>query len=268
MIRDKFKKLHNYWGYIILFILLILYIVKGTAELVMKNADLGDLIGDSILNMLLALSINTILRTEGIKSARKTDIFINSLNDHGKIKNEVTSFIDKLPTFVSNKNVERKNKIVKEILLNYAIKEDLFFNNDIVYYKTLTREEKKAWKRAKTLKIEMLKVTTLTMAGVSKIKREESLGITESGYKSFNLIYDVVFKVTTVVALGFFVLEPIATSWSSVLWNMVIALLYVVLGFMSFQSAYDFMLNDFRANYVKYPTDLLYEFNIQCKREA
>ena len=128
---EKAKEiLSNCFGYIIVGITCVLYILTTVFVLNPSGKTLGQIIGEGILAFCMGVSINHLLSVQGILNAMKTELVDKTMKLYAKTVEKISNIINKLGDWCHKKNLITYKRQRIKILARAGLKYDDCFYED------------------------------------------------------------------------------------------------------------------------------------------
>lgn len=128
---EKVKEiLSNCFGYIIVGITCVLYILTTVFILNPSGKTLGQIIGEGILAFCMGVSINHLLSVQGIINAMKTELVDKTMKLYAKTVEKISVIINKLGDWCHKKNLITYKRQRIKILARAGLKYDDCFYED------------------------------------------------------------------------------------------------------------------------------------------
>lgn len=250
---------------IFLVIFIVFYVTKGAFELQVKDADFISIITDIIMGLIIGLTINSLMISMGITSAKDTNLYKNALAKHVETKEKISKIAFKLGSFCNYKNKEEreilKRNYIENYGLNYKLYLDNYYDNEEVYEK-LTKEEKHALKVVEKLKINILTPKVLMTTDTKFHKRDKGF-MSEDEFLRSSVTKKAAYFIIVSFISGYFVLKTLINeeTLGNIFWNLFIITMWLIKGFMSYFDAKEFVYEKLIENGLNRKTELLNEFN-------
>ena len=250
---------------IFLVIFIVFYVTKGAFELQVKDADFISIITDIIMGLIIGLTINSLMISMGITSAKDTNLYKNALAKHVETKEIISKIAFKLGSFCNYKNKEEreilKRNYIENYGLNYKLYLDNYYDNEEVYEK-LTKEEKHALKVVEKLKINILTPKVLMTTDTKFHKRDKGF-MSEDEFLRSSVTKKAAYFIIVSFISGYFVLKTLINeeTLGNIFWNLFIITMWLIKGFMSYFDAKEFVFEKLIENGLNRKTELLNEFN-------
>lgn len=250
---------------IFLVIFIVFYVTKGAFELQVKDADFISIITDIIMGLIIGLTINSLMISMGITSAKDTNLYKNALAKHVETKEIISKIAFKLGSFCNYKNKEEreilKRNYIENYGLNYKLYLDNYYDNEEVYEK-LTKEEKHALKVVEKLKINILTPKVLMTTDTKFHKRDKGF-MSEDEFLRSSVTKKAAYFIIVSFISGYFVLKTLINeeTLGNIFWNLFIITMWLIKGFMSYFDAKEFVYEKLIENGLNRKTELLNEFN-------
>ena len=177
---EKSKEiLTNCFGYIIVCITCILYILTTVFVLNPSGKTLGQIIGEGILAFCMGVSINHLLSVQGILNAKKSEVVDGTMKLYAKTVEKISAIINQLGEWCHKKNnityKRQRIKILARAGLKYC---DCFYEDGTAksfvstYIEEPIVKDKLKLKDKKTRKSEQIRIKNLKRIN-SESKKED-----------------------------------------------------------------------------------------------
>lgn len=140
---EKAKEfLSNCFGYIIVGITCVLYILTAVFILDPTGKTLGQIMGEGILSFCMGVSINHLLGVQGILNGMKTELMDKTMSLYAKTVEKISAIINKLSDWCHNKNCITYERQRTKILARAGLKyKDCFDKEGTAQYLDITCEQ-------------------------------------------------------------------------------------------------------------------------------
>ena len=128
---EKAKEiLFNCFGYIIVFITCLIYILTTIFVITPTGKNIGQIIGDGILAFLVGMAISYLLRVQGIINAMKDELVIKTMGIYATTIENVSGYVNKLDGWCHTKNELTYKQERTKLLARCGLKYDDCFTEE------------------------------------------------------------------------------------------------------------------------------------------
>lgn len=247
---------------VIVFIVLLVYVAKTIASVGVADKSVLAIIADASLAFVFANLISELLRKQGVMRGESSKIYIATMNEYGKIIEEITACIEKLDEWCAKRNERNQKTAVTQLLLSFGIGYDSF----IAGIQNPDENEHKAIKKVRRLRVH--KYTTYELVSeIGSGAEKFSLGITKQEYLKKSSFSGAIIAVICSLIFGYFTLDLIQSfSWGAFIWACAQSAFFLIKGVISYFQAFMFTTDSHR-NRIILKTNLLYEFKNEILKE-
>lgn len=247
----------------------IIYIGYGAFQLsTREDASIVEIIGNISISLFVGIAIALCMRRDGLKSGRRSDIFMEANAEYVATRSRIAPNLDKLSAFciIKNKNdlEEAKRNTIEEAGLNYKAWINGFYKD---YDKEkLTDEQKKALIEVEHIKIERLTSSVLLSdspkMSARKLAKYGRFGKNSEQFLAEKTIGNLATSLMWAIVFGYFTFKFVGDSdtLSQVVWNLFQMILWLTNGVIKYFDARDFMVNEYCETHIVAKTQYLKEF--------
>ena len=251
---------------IVLFLLCAAWLLTGLVVFRLTGKEKEAFIADTIMLLLLGLSINRLCTIMGIKKGKQTDKYISTTNLHGAKVTEAAKDINALVRWCDKENVENKKEEQTKLLIPLGICYEDFIEDKIDYKKFEKRNKflsyisvnrmKKKIKKINHIKLKQVSVDALTTT-ITENTDKFDFGRSEKKYIKSEDRGDIVSKILFYIFLGSLSMDLLINfSYASLILRIVQLVMLLALGAFKYANAYTFIVDEFRAGTIKKINDL------------
>ena len=246
---------------IVLILLCVAWLLTGLVVFRLTGKEKEAFIADTIMLLLLGLSINRLCTIMGIKKGKQTDKYISTTNLHGAKVTEAAKDINALVKWCDKENIENKKEEQTKLLIPLGICYEDFIEDKIDYkkfeksnkflsYISVNRMKKKI-KKIKHIKLKQVSVDALTTT-ITENTDKFDFGRSEKKYIKSEDRGDIVSKILFYVFLGSLSMDLLINfSYASLILRIVQLVMLLALGAFKYANAYTFIVDEFRAGTIK-----------------
>ncbi len=246
---------------IVLFLLCAAWLLTGLVVFRLTGKEKEAFIADTIMLLLLGLSINRLCTIMGIKKGKQTDKYISTTNLHGAKVTEAAKDINALVRWCDKENVENKKEEQTKLLIPLGICYEDFIEDKIDYKKFEKRNKflsyisvnrmKKKIKKINHIKLKQVSVDALTTT-ITENTDKFDFGRSEKKYIKSEDRGDIVSKILFYIFLGSLSMDLLINfSYASLILRIVQLVMLLALGAFKYANAYTFIVDEFRAGTIK-----------------
>ena len=246
---------------IVLIVLCVAWLLTGLVVFRLTGKEKEAFIADTIMLLLLGLSINRLCTIMGIKKGKQTDKYISTTNLHGAKVTEAAKDINALVRWCDKENVENKKEEQTKLLIPLGICYEDFIEDKIDYKKfeksnkflsyISVNKMKKKIKKIKHIKLKQVSVDALTTT-ITENTDKFDFGRSEKKYIKSEDRGDIVSKILFYVFLGSLSMDLLINfSYASLILRIVQLVMLLALGAFKYANAYTFIVDEFRAGTIK-----------------
>lgn len=246
---------------IVLILLCVAWLLTGLVVFRLTGKEKEAFIADTIMLLLLGLSINRLCTIMGIKKGKQTDKYISTTNLHGAKVTEAAKDINALVRWCDKENVENKKEEQTKLLIPLGICYEDFIEDKIDYKKfeksnkflsyISVNKMKKKIKKIKHIKLKQVSVDALTTT-ITENTDKFDFGRSEKKYIKSEDRGDIVSKILFYVFLGSLSMDLLINfSYASLILRIVQLVMLLALGAFKYANAYTFIVDEFRAGTIK-----------------
>ena len=246
---------------IVLILLCVAWLLTGLVVFRLTGKEKEAFIADTIMLLLLGLSINRLCTIMGIKKGKQTDKYISTTNLHGAKVTEAAKDINALVKWCDKENIENKKEEQTKLLIPLGICYEDFIEDKIDYKKfeksnkflsyISVNKMKKKIKKIKHIKLKQVSVDALTTT-ITENTDKFDFGRSEKKYIKSEDRGDIVSKILFYVFLGSLSMDLLINfSYASLILRIVQLVMLLALGAFKYANAYTFIVDEFRAGTIK-----------------
>jgi hypothetical protein len=274
--KSGFQSFLEFFGYIIVVVILIVYVFWGALDVVDKQKTIQEIILTGAVAWILGFSISRILERQGVIHGGNNPSVLKANNIHADEVEKVYPFIDECDDWCAFKNKNalfiKREKLLRKNGLKYATyfdKEGDFIPGSDVFPEPLSKIDAKLQKKKKKVienavncTITPLTTSTLTTSYTGDDYDPFNFGQGLDSFLSKSAWKDVVSKLATAIIFGYYALK-LATdfAWGDLIWTSIQASTFLAFGFVKELSVYFYITNTCKVNTYR-KVDKLKEFEV------
>ena len=248
------KNLYNF----ILVIVSFVFIFKDIVQIQETGKSVLEIVADSVISFIMAMTFNIILGKKGIIAAQKLVSYENCMRTYSDEIEKTNDKIEYLEDYCEFKNNNKLKLIQKRILTKACINYEDYINGKLELY-SLNKDQKRAIKKVKRISFHYLTPDNLlseTDARYEKGKKDMTLAEFE---KSQNF-QDTVSKVICALIFGYFGVSGITGGWAEIIWGSIQVGLWLIMGLCKYVQNYSYVKDVYQQKIYR-KINLLIEFN-------
>lgn len=252
---DFFKRnLYN----LILILVSVIFIFKDIIEIQETGKSVLEIIADSLISFIMAMTFNIILGKKGIISAQKLNSYVNCMQTYSEEIEKTNDKIEYLEDFCEHKNSSKIKLIQKRILAKVCINYDDYINGKLEAY-NLTKEQKKAIKKANKITFHYL--TPENLLSETDIRFEKGKkDLTLAEFEKSQTFQDTISKVICAIIFGYFGVSGLTGGWAEIIWGSIQVGLWLIMGLCKYVQNYSYVKDVYQQKIYR-KINLLIEFN-------
>lgn len=270
-------------GYLAVLLISVAYIVSSLVTISKTGRSPLEIIGTSILSFIVGTLITSSFRSIGVRKGDESEIMISTNTLHGKVVEDIASYIDRLDFYCELENKEALKRIRTKILAKVGLKyEECFDENGIALEITINwencqpsaisrevkkkiKQKKRAYNKAVHLKFKPLLASNLTSDDVSA-ENPFDFGNSKKAYTTQKNITGTFSRVLTAIIVGYFSVSLASSiDYASLIWNALQIVMYIVGGVIQMYASYNFIVDDYRQSIIK-KIDYLQKFKLWAEK--
>lgn len=258
--------------FIVVAVACAVYIVRGFVNIVETGKTVGEIIADGFVSALFGFFISKLLSLQGIAKGENDPNVINTNMLHARAVEKISPKIYLLDEWCEQKNAEAKRNAQTKILAVAGITINEFergvyrvFDKDGECFKSedmLSKEKRKAIRRARRVSLTPLSASSLTSDGGNK-NDPYYFGLEKREYSLRRDGKQVISKILCGLLFGYYGVKLIADfNVADLIWTAIQVALFLIMGVISYLQSYFFIVDEYRHKIIK-KIDNLEKFNNQ-----
>ena len=252
---DFFKKnLYN----LMLILISVIFIFKDIIEIQETGKSILEIVADSSISLVMAMTFNIILGKKGILSAQKLQSYVNCMATYSDEIEKTNDKIEHLEDFCEYKNNNKLKLIQKRMLSKACINYDDYINGKLETYH-LNKEQKKMLKKVNKITFHYLTPENLlSETDVRFEKGKKDLTLAE--FEKSQTFQDTISKVICALIFGYFGVSGITGGWAEIIWGSIQVGLWLIMGLCKYVQNYSYVKDVYQQKIYR-KVNLLIEFN-------
>lgn len=242
-IRNFFKENLNTF---IIVLISIVYICYGVATIHRTDKTIPEIIAASILNLIIGLTIKTLMLNQGLSDGLKDERYLKTLKIYGDKLDNNTNYISELELYCDYKN----NKKYKSLQINYLRKYGLSYDKFIKGEYNGDEKLKKIIAKANRIRFKHLNPIIMLNA-VNILKNEEEvIGKNINKYKAEALGKKIIIGILCAILFAYYGIDSGTINFLGMLWATLQIVVNLVFGTIEYFNASSFVKDDLRSKLV------------------
>lgn len=252
---DFFKR--NIYNFILVIVSFI-FIFKDIIQIEETGKSVLEIIADTAISFIMAMTFNFILGKKGIISAQKLQSYRNCMNTYSEEIEKTNDKIEHLEDFCEYKNNNKLKLIQKRILAKVCINYDDYINGKLETY-ALNKEQKKVLKKVK--KISFYYLTPENLLSETDVRYEKGKkDMTLSEFEKSQNFQDTIFKIACALIFGYFGVSGLTGGLAEIIWGSIQVGLWLIMGLCKYVQNYSYVKDVYQQKIYR-KINILIEFN-------
>ncbi len=253
---DKLKAFfNNSLGYLAVALVSVIYVLAGMFVPGFTGKSLYTILAEGVTGFILGVSMNYNLKLQGILKGKNSPEMAATRKEHGIIVNDIAPQIDGLEAWCAERNAEALRQKRTRILTGVGMCYATYFREDGTPLEcdtsTLSKKQKKAYRKALKARITLLSTSSLTCDGESA-EDPYNFGETPAQYQRRTNLTDAFSKLLTAAVFGYFGVDMVENfDAGALVWRALYVALLLALGVSKMLSAYLFVTDTYRGGIIK-----------------
>ena len=240
----------------------LIYILYGLLTVEEQGKTIAQILQDGAIAFVFSFSLSQLFMQNGLNAGDKNEKVIGTNEEHNKVMDKVTPYIEGLNDFCKDETTEEIKLRQIGLLASAGLVYEKFIRNEYKYGE-LSRTQQKAYNKASRIKVLPLSVTSLTT-------KEESIKSTDmpskGKYRAKTSIVGLIQKILISIIFGYYALKIVDNpNWSFIVWTAIQSVVFLIFGAMSYYSAYMFVVDNLREGTIKKINYLEKYYNLRDK---
>lgn len=231
-------------------IISVVYVLYGLIHITETGKTIGEIVADGAVSFLMGFLIKMLLNNQGISNGEKSHIFINTKNFYTGLLDEISSYQHYLGAFCDWQNEETLKKAQTMILKSELLKYDDFIEGKIIY-KNLSKSQKKAFKKAKKIKINLISEANLLSDCQNFIETGNEVNVNKNSYVRKNNSKTILIMIFTALLFGYFSVDNSEFNVHGMIWSLIQIAYYLGFGAVQYFQGYTFMTDTYKTALVR-----------------
>lgn len=247
--------------FVVVAIASLVYIVRGFVEIVETGKTIGEIIADGLVSALFGFFISKLLSLQGMAKGEIDPQVVKTNALHAETVEKISPKIYLLDEWCENKNREARKTAQCKILATAGITYEEFFKglyrvispegDDFVVESDLSKEKKRAIKKARRVSLTPLSASALTSDGGAK-NDPYYLGMEKREYSFRRDGRQLIGKIMCGVLFGFYGVKLISDfNVANLIWTAIQVALFLIMGVIAYLQAYFFIVDEYRHRVIK-----------------
>ena len=263
------ESLYKNAGYYVVVLISVIYIASSLILISKTGRSIYEIIGTGFLSLVVGSLINGSFRSIGIRRGEEDERTISTIELHSNAVEEIVPYLDKLDSYCERENNIAFKRIRAKILASAGLKysdcfdengvvKELSFNSEI---KAKARKQKRAYKKAVSLRIKALTPSDLTSDGGDQ-NNPFDFGKSKREYTRQRSTTDMLTRIIMAIIFGYFGVTLVSEiNFAVIIWNSLQIIMYITSGVIGMYSTYMWIVDDYRQSVIK-KIDHLQKFKI------
>lgn len=232
-------------------IISVVYVLYGLITITETGKSAWEIIADGSISFLMGFLMKTLLNNQGLVNGEKSETFNNTKNFYLGLLDEINPIQHYLGNFCDYENEQMLIKAQKAILRARLIKYEDFLNDNFDYSK-LSKEQKKAIKRARNIKLHFLSEAILISDSELSIDFGKELNANKKSYKSKSNRNTIIIMLASAFLFGWFSVDKNSGfSVAGAIWSLIQIAYYLGVGVVQYYQGYTFMTDTYKTALVR-----------------
>lgn len=241
-------------GYLAVAIVSLIYILSGFFVPGLTGKSIYTIIAEGAMNFILGVSMNGNLTLQGVLKGKRSEELRATRQSHADAVQDIAGEIDGLDLWCEERNAQKLREHRTQLLVVVGLHYEDFFDesgNAVGNKQVLSREQRRALRKARRAKITQLSTASLTCDG-EDAEDPFNFGETPSQYQRRTSLKDAVSKLITATIFGYFGADAVENfDLATLAWRALFVAILLALGVAKLVNAYLFVTDTYRGNIVK-----------------
>lgn len=227
-------------------IMSLVYIFFGVIEIKDRDTNVWEIFASCGLSFAYGFLIKTLLNNQGLTNGEKSENFIKTRSFYLSLLDDISDYDHYLERYCDELNEENIKKAQTSILKSHLLKYEDFINNKINVDK-LDKGQKKAYYKARNLKINLLSEAILLSDQEYFIENGEDLSPTRKKYMKTSTRNTLIIMICTAFLFGYYGIDKNeGFNWIGAVWSLIQVAYYLGFGTVQYFQGYTFMTDTYR----------------------
>ena len=252
---DFFKR--NIYNFILVIVSFV-FIFKDIIQIEETGKSVLEIVADSVISFVMAMTFNIILGKKGIISAQKLQSYANCMVTYSEEIEKTNDKIEYLEDFCEYKNNNKLKLIQKRILTKVCINYEDYINGKLEMY-NLNKDQKKALKKVKKISFHYLTPENLLSETDTRYEKGKK-DMTLSEFEKNQNFQDTISKIVCALIFGYFGVSGLTGGWAEIIWGSIQIGLWLIMGLCKYVQNYSYVKDVYQQKIYR-KINLLIEFN-------
>lgn len=224
----------------------LVYVLYGLITIEESGKSIGQIIADGAISFMMGFLIKSLLNSQGLTNGEKSEIFIETRKQYTTLIDDISDIQHYLGNFCDYQNEETLRKAQTSILRSELLKYDDFINNKIEYEK-LNKHQKKAFDKARKIKINNISESILLSDCRNFIETGKDININKQSYLKKSNSATLIVMLATAVIFGYFSVDRNeGFNVAGAIWSLIQVAYYLGIGAFQYFQGYTFMTDTYK----------------------
>lgn len=252
---DFFRRnLYNF----ILVIVSVIFIFKDIIEIKETGKSVFEIVADSLISFVMAMTFNIILGKKGLLAAQNLESYMDCMKTYSDEIEKTNDKIEYLEDYCEHKNNNKLRLIQKRILTKVCINYEDFINGRLESY-SLNKSQKKALKKVERISFHYLTPENILSETDARFERGKK-DLTLAEFEKTQNFQDTLSKIIMAIIFGYFGVEGITGGWAEILWGAIQVGIWLIMGLCKYIQNYSYVKDVYQQKIYR-KINLLIEFN-------
>lgn len=252
---DFFKR--NIYNFILVVVSFV-FIFKDIIQIEETGKSVLEIVADSVISFVMAMTFNIILGKKGIISAQKLQSYADCMVTYSEEIEKTNDKIEYLEDFCEYKNNNKLKLIQKRILTKVCINYEDYVNGKLEMY-NLNKDQKKALKKVKKISFHYLTPENLLSETDTRYEKGKK-DMTLSEFEKSQNFQDTISKIVCALIFGYFGVSGLTGGWAEIIWGSIQIGLWLIMGLCKYVQNYSYVKDVYQQKIYR-KINLLIEFN-------
>lgn len=229
----------------------IVYVFYGVVKITETGKTIWQIVGDCAISFAYGYTLKILLNNQGVLMGEKSPTFINTKNFYVGLLDDISPIQHYLGNFCDYQNEITLQKAQKTILRSELLSYDDFINNRIDV-KKLDKSQKKAYYRARKLKINLISEAILLSDQQNFVDLGEDVRANKRSYLKKSNKTALIIMALTALLFGYFGVDKNeGFNWAGCIWCLVQVAYYLGFGMFQYFSGYSFITDTYKTTLIR-----------------
>ena len=229
----------------------VVYVFYGIIDIEESKKTIFEIIADCGVSFAYGFAMKCLLNNQGVANGEKSQTFINVKNFYTSLLDTISPIQHYLCNFCDYQNAITLKKAQTAILSSELLKYDDFINNRIDI-KALDKKQRKAYYKARNIKINFLSEGILLSDQKNFIDTGQDIKANKTDYLKKSNTTALIIMIATAFIFGYFGFNRNeGFNWGGAIWCMVQVAYYLGFGIIQYFSGYTFITDTYKTTLVR-----------------